>query len=452
MCPQPRPTLTQQTAVVRATQSRTATAPAAAIPHHFLDAENAMSEGKKDTPHSSWTSRSETPARMPDTNAPTGLTPCNGTSAILGQHEACPDRDDNERTRPVTTPSVRSSRATRQRFNPLPTAAGIYDGSLTYMNDDVVLFWTLSPFTVDLVEYSCAEHFMMASKARLFGDDSTLSAILATDDPRKHKRLGRQVRHFDHDTWLHERENIAFRGNLAKFSQNENLRLDLLHTGERRLPEASPYDNIWGIGLRASGYRTSSPHTRRGSNLLGQTLEHVRTTLCENTPPSADIPLPDIVLPLNQPGDTVFEIDLTTRTRLNTVPITEYSHNTVLSAFMNSAPDDHTPEVLLTNVTRAGDQSLMSEQGPDLIGGVVTMDDVTFTTLPSLTSGASVTSQSRCRALLDTESPQSFIHQGAFEQMVATGAADESYVRSTPPRSWSGFGSQDRSTPNDRPD
>ena len=69
------------------------------------------------------------------------------------------------------------------------------------------------------------------------------------------------------------------------------------------------------------------------------------------------------------------------------------------------------------------------------------MDDVTFATLPSLTSGASATSHFRCRALLDTGSPQSFIHQGGFEQMVATGAADESYVRSTPPRSWSGFGS-----------
>ena len=451
MCPQPRPTLTQHTAVVRVTQSRTATAPAAVIPHHFLDAENAFSEGKEDPPHSSWASRSETPVRVPDTNSPAELSPCNGSSAILGQHEARPDRDDNERTRPVTTPSVRPSQATRKLFTPLLTAAGLYDGSLTYINDDFVLFWqppsvfsqwTLSPFTVDLVEYSCAEQFMMASKARLFGDDSTLSAILATDDPREHKRFGRQVRHFDHDTWLHERENIAFRGNLAKLSQNENLRLTLLHTGEHQLAEASPYDNIWGIGLKASDHRASSPHTWRGSNLLGQTLEHVRTTLCENTPPSAGIPRPDIPPPLNQPGDTVFEVDPTTRTRLNTVSTTEYSPNTVLSAFLNSAPDDHTPEVLLTNVPR-GDQLLMSEQGPDLIGGVVAMDDVTFTTLPSLTSGASATSQFRCRALLDTGSPQSFIHQGAFEQMVATGAADESYVRSTPPRSWSGFGSHE---------
>ena len=285
VCPQRRPTLIQHTAVVRDTQSRTATASAAVIPHHFLDAENTFSEGKGDPPHSSWASHSETPVRVPDTNAPAELSPCNGNSAILGQHEACPDRDDNERTRPVTTPSVRPSRATRELFSPLPTVAGLHDGSLTYMNDEVVLFWqppsgfsqwTLSPFTVDLVEYSCAEQFMMASKARLFGDDSTLSAIFATDDPREHKRFGRQVRQFDNDTWLHERENIAFRGDLAKFSQNENLRLALLHTGEHRLAEASPYDNIWGIGLRASDHRASSPHTWRGSNLLGHSNTYER--------------------------------------------------------------------------------------------------------------------------------------------------------------------------------
>ena len=71
------------------------------------------------------------------------------------------------------------------------------------------------------------------------------------------------------------------------------------------------------------------------------------------------------------------------------------------------------------------------------------MDDATFTTLPSLTSGAWATSQFPCHALLDTGSPQSFIHQGAFDQMVATSAADKSYVRSKTPRSLSGFGSQE---------
>ena len=95
---------------------------------------------------------------------------------------------------------------------------------------------------------------------------------------------------------------------------------------------------------------------------------------------------------------------------------------------MSSAPDDHAPEVLLTSATY-GDKPFISEQGPDLISSVVTMDNVTFTALPSLTIGASATSHFRCRPLLDTGPLQSFIHQGAFEQMVTTGAAAESYVR-----------------------
>ena len=80
---------------------------------------------------------------------------------------------------------------------------------------------------------------MMASKARLFGDDSALSAILVTDDPREQKCLGRQIRHFDHESWQQECENIVLQGSLAKFSQNNEMCLALMHTGQRRLAEAS---------------------------------------------------------------------------------------------------------------------------------------------------------------------------------------------------------------------
>lgn len=45
---------------------------------------------------------------------------------------------------------------------------------------------------------------MLASNACLFGDDTALSVILAIDDPRGQKRVGRQVRHFDHDLWQTE--------------------------------------------------------------------------------------------------------------------------------------------------------------------------------------------------------------------------------------------------------
>ena len=104
--------------------------------------------------------------------------------------------------------------------------------------------WTPSPFSVDLVNYNCAEQFVMGSKACLFGDDTALSAILASDDPREQKHLGRQVRHFDHDLWQTDCENIVLHGNLAKFSQNEEMQLALIRTGDRRLAEASPHDNL----------------------------------------------------------------------------------------------------------------------------------------------------------------------------------------------------------------
>ena len=236
---------------------------------------------------------------------------------------------------------------------PLDIAHGTYDGSLTYNSDDVVLFWqppsifsqwTPSPFTVDLVNYTCAEQFTMASKARLFGDDSTRSAILASDDPREHKRLGRQKRHFDHESWQQECENIVLQGNLAKFSQKKDMRLALMHTGQRRLAGASPHDKLWAIGLSAYDYRASSPSTWRGSNLLGQALKHVRETLRSQT-------LPQIFGFLqtgttdstNHPSDTVFEIDPITRIRLHTAPVTEPPHNVTLSTSLNSVFDDHVP-------------------------------------------------------------------------------------------------------------
>ena len=112
---------------------------------------------------------------------------------------------------------------------------------------------------MDLVEYNCAEQFMMASKARLFGDDTALSSILTSDDPREQKRLGRQVRHFDPVLWQDECEAIVLRGNLAKFSQNEEMRVALENTGARRIAEASPHDKVWGIGLIASNPRAASP-------------------------------------------------------------------------------------------------------------------------------------------------------------------------------------------------
>ena len=64
-------------------------------------------------------------------------------------------------------------------------------------------------------------------------------------------------------------------------------------------------------------------------------------------------------------------------------------------------PDDHAPEVLLAH-EQCDDAPLMPEQGPGLIGGIVTIDDATLTTLLTLHSGVSATSRFDCRAIMDS--------------------------------------------------
>ncbi|MFE9403928.1 NADAR family protein [Streptomyces sp. NPDC006530] len=139
--------------------------------------------------------------------------------------------------------------------------------------------WWPSPFTVDGVEYATAEHWMMASKARLFGDAEAERAALAAANPALAKKAGRLVRGFDDAVWRRERYGIVLAGSLYKFGQDEALRRYLLATGDRVLVEASPLDRIWGIGLAADAPEAEDPSRWRGLNLLGFALTEARERL-----------------------------------------------------------------------------------------------------------------------------------------------------------------------------
>ena len=117
---------------------------------------------------------------------------------------------------------------------------------------------------------------MMYSKAIMFNDMDTAAKIMLTDDPAEQKRLGREVRGYDEDTWAANRVDVMVRGLYAKFTQNEKCRIALISTAGTTLVEASPYDRIWGIGLTASDPRAQQRSTWLGQNLLGQVLDHVR--------------------------------------------------------------------------------------------------------------------------------------------------------------------------------
>ncbi|MDU6428474.1 MAG: NADAR family protein [Clostridium perfringens] len=139
--------------------------------------------------------------------------------------------------------------------------------------------WYLSDFTVNGVLYNCAEKYMMAEKARLFKDYEILEEILSVENQKEIKGLGRKIKNFNEELWNREKYEIVKSGNLAKFSQNENLKEFLLSTGDKIIVEASPYDSIWGIGMGAKDENIEDPTAWKGENLLGFALMEVRDLL-----------------------------------------------------------------------------------------------------------------------------------------------------------------------------
>lgn len=139
--------------------------------------------------------------------------------------------------------------------------------------------WYPAPFTVDGVRYATAEHYMMAGKARLFGDTEAERLVLADDSPGRAKGAGRRVQGFSEEVWAERRYALVVEANKAKFGQHRALRSFLLGTAEKILVEASPSDTIWGIGLSAAQPEATHPASWRGLNLLGFALMDVRLAL-----------------------------------------------------------------------------------------------------------------------------------------------------------------------------
>ncbi|MFG1806678.1 NADAR family protein [Streptomyces sp. NPDC049040] len=144
--------------------------------------------------------------------------------------------------------------------------------------------WWPAPFTVDGVTYASAEHWMMAGKARLFGDAEAERRAVAAVHPKAAKDVGRLVRGFDDAVWARERFALVTEGSVHKFSQHPELRDFLLGTGGRVLVEASPLDRVWGIGLAADDERAADPARWRGLNLLGFALMDARDRLAPARP------------------------------------------------------------------------------------------------------------------------------------------------------------------------
>lgn len=154
--------------------------------------------------------------------------------------------------------------------------------------DSCICFWSCaspfsnhhpSDFIIDGTKYNCAEQYLMQHKALLFNDLESATAIMKELDPVKQKGLGQRGRGFQRQLWVENASVIAKKGLLAKFSQNGSLRAKLAATGDKKMFEASPKDQFWGIGVGLYDRRITDSSNWRGRNLLGQLLQEVRSEI-----------------------------------------------------------------------------------------------------------------------------------------------------------------------------
>jgi ribA/ribD-fused uncharacterized protein len=130
------------------------------------------------------------------------------------------------------------------------------------------------------------DRYMMYQKALLFSDEPAAREILQTTVPKKQQAFGRQVKGFEQERWVANRERIVEEGNWFKFmstmGENKGVKLKqlLLDTGDREIVETSPYDKIWGVGFEAK----NAGRKRRGwgLNLLGKAIMKVRARIKES--------------------------------------------------------------------------------------------------------------------------------------------------------------------------
>jgi ribA/ribD-fused uncharacterized protein len=143
--------------------------------------------------------------------------------------------------------------------------------------------WYPAGFIAGDTVYRTTEHYLMAEKARLFGDEDIRAQILAAETPLEAQTLGRWIANFEEARWRQQRVSSVIDGNLCKFRQNPALSLYLRKTAPCVLVETSPWDAVWGVGLDRTSPKASDPLQWKGLNLLGFALMEVRERLCSES-------------------------------------------------------------------------------------------------------------------------------------------------------------------------
>lgn len=123
-----------------------------------------------------------------------------------------------------------------------------------------------APFMLDSREWPTIEHYFQAMKT---DNVQKQEEVRAAKTPGEAKRMGRKLEL--RSNWDQIRYDIMRVAVLHKFVAHKAIRDLLLSTGEAEIYEDSPFDKIWGTGVKGG--------VGDGQNLLGKVLMETRDTL-----------------------------------------------------------------------------------------------------------------------------------------------------------------------------
>lgn len=139
--------------------------------------------------------------------------------------------------------------------------------------------WYPAYFNLDGTTFSSTEQYIMYRKCILFDDRPSAVAVLETHNPAEQQAIGQNASGFVGTVWNGMKQLIAYRGIMAKFSQNDDLKKQLLATGDAYLVECAFTDKIWACGIRLNENERFDISKWKGQNILGFTLMEVRAAL-----------------------------------------------------------------------------------------------------------------------------------------------------------------------------
>lgn len=126
--------------------------------------------------------------------------------------------------------------------------------------------------------YSNLEQAYMYKKATHHQDVDAAQKIRYTTDPREVKRIGSSIQVPHDGTWHEVKSGVMLNLVRAKFTQNIELKRELLATGTMKLGETGK-DSFFSIGLALTNRQVLDPNMWTAPSELGKALEMVREEL-----------------------------------------------------------------------------------------------------------------------------------------------------------------------------